>query len=443
MTTFAALYVPDELGDAVSGRAWLEAMLEAERALARAGALAGVVPGDAADAISAGCVADRYDWEALLREGRDVGNPAEPLVRALDGQLGEDVGRSVRLGATSQDVADTAAMLVARRSPGLVLADLLRVADATATLARAHRDTPMAGRTVLQQAVPTTFGLKAAGWLIATLDAARRLSDVRANGLPAQLGGAAGTLAALGERALDVSAHYAAELGLPEPTLPWHTNRVPVAELGSALALGCRVAAKVGLDLELLAQTEVGEVRVVSTGGGSSAMPQKQNPVDAMWARAAAELGRAHASVLIAAPAAEHERAGGGWQAEWDALSGALAATGGAAAALARALESLEVDAGRMRANLELTGGAIVSERLAHLLTERMGRTAARALLRDASARAKAGGTFAEALATADTGLGSAELEATLDPTTYLGSAGALVDRALARYASERERIFG
>ncbi len=439
MTTFAALYVPDELGDAVSGRAWLGAMLEAERALARAGELAGVVPADAAKAIAVACEVDRYDWATLLREGRAVGNPAEPLVRALVERVGEDAGRYVHLGATSQDVVDTAAMLVARRCLGLVLAELLRVADASAALARAHRDTPMAGRTMLQQAVPTTFGLKAAGWLVATLDAAGRLSDVRANGLAAQLGGAAGTLAALGDRALDVSAQFAAELELPEATLPWHSNRVRVADLGAALALCCGVASKVGLDLELLAQTEVGEVRFPGAGGGSSAMPQKQNPVDAMWARTAAALGHSNASVLIAAPAAEHERAGGGWQAEWDALSAGLAATGGAVAALARALETLEVDAARMRANLDLSGGAIVSERVALVLTERMGRTAARSLVREAAAE---GGAVAEALAAADTGLSAAELEAALDPTTYAGAAGALVDRALARHAAERERMF-
>ena len=444
MTTFAPLYVPDELGEAVSARAWLGAMLEAERALARAGALAGVVPEEAASVIAAACEVERYDWTTLLREGRDVGNPVEPLVRALVDTAGEEAGRYVHLGATSQDMVDTAAMLVARRCLGLVLSDLGRVADATAALAREHRDTPMAGRTMLQHAVPTTFGVKAAGWLVAALEAGTRLSDVRAHRLAAQLGGAAGTLAGLGDRALDVSAHFAAELGLSEATLPWHTNRVRIAELGSGLALVCMVASKVGLDLQLLAQTEVGEVRVTGDEGGSSAMPHKRNPVDAMWARAAAELGGAQASVLIAATPAEHERAGGPWQAEWDALSGALAATGGAVAALVRALGRLEVDTIRMRANLDLTNGGIVSERLALVLTERMGRTAARALVRDASTRPFGdGGGLAEALASVDTGLSQTELDAALDPATYLGSAGAFVDRALARFAAERETIFG
>jgi 3-carboxy-cis,cis-muconate cycloisomerase len=442
VTTFAPLYVPAALGDAVSGRAWLGAMLEAEGALARAGALVGAVPTEAATAIAGACDVDAFDWETLLREGRSVGNPAEPLVRALVERVGEKTGRFVHLGATSQDIVDSAAMLVARRGLGLVLPDLGRVADATASLARTHRDTPMAGRTMLQHAVPTTFGLKAAGWLVALLDAGTRLSRVRAEGLAAQLGGAAGTLAGLGDSALDVSAHYARELDLPEATVPWHTNRIRVAELGAALALVCGVASKLGLDLQLLAQTEVGEVRFAGHGGGSSAMPQKRNPVDAMWARAAGELGRGHASVLIAAPAGEHERAGGAWQAEWDAISGALAATGGAVAALARGLDGLEVDAARMHANLDMTGGGIVSERLALELTERMGRTAARELARDASARASSEGiTLAEALAQVDTGLSGAELDALLDPTTYLGASGALVDRALARYAAEREGL--
>jgi 3-carboxy-cis,cis-muconate cycloisomerase len=439
VTAFAPLLVPEPLAAAVSARAWLEAMLDAERALAAAGADAGVLPAEAAAAIGDACTADAYDWDMLLDEGRRAGTPVEPLVRALVARVGDDAGRYVHLGATSQDIVDTAAMLVARRSLDLVLRELDRVAGACASLARAHRDTPMAGRTMLQQAVPTTFGLKAAGWLVAVLDARGRLAHLRAHGLAAQLGGAAGTLSALGEHGLAVSSAYARELGLAEPTLPWHTNRVRIAELGAALTVVCGVVSKIGLDVQLLAQTEVGEVREAGDGGGSSAMPHKRNPVRAMWARAAAELGRAHASVLVAALVAEHERPGGAWQAEWDALSGALAATGGAAASLAQALDGLEVDAARMRANLDLTGGRIASERLALVLTEQRGRDEARALVREAALRAGDGGTLADALGDVETGLTAAEIAEALDPTTYLGSAGALVDRALARHAAERE----
>ncbi|HEY6075900.1 MAG TPA: lyase family protein, partial [Gaiella sp.] len=234
MTAFDALFVPDDLREAVSGRSWLEAMLEAERALATAGALAGIVPEGAAATIAEECSADAYDWDVLLLEWRRSGSPADALVRTLVRRAGEDAGRWVHLGATSQDIVDTAAMLVARQALGLVVDRLTLAADACAELARAHRDTPMAGRTLLQHAVPTTFGLKAAGWLVALADARGRLAELRET-LPAQLGGAAGTLSGLGEHGIEVSALFARELALAEPTLPWHSNRTPVVELGAAL----------------------------------------------------------------------------------------------------------------------------------------------------------------------------------------------------------------
>lgn len=440
MSPFASLLVPAELREAVSGRSWLVAMLDAERALANAGALAGVVPAHEASALAEACAVDGYDWERLLLEGRRVGNPAEPLVRALVARVGEETGRWVHLGATSQDVMDTAAMLVARRALGLVLDEISRVTDACATLARSHRDTLMAGRTLLQQAVPTTFGLKAAGWLVAVLDARARLTQLREEGLAAQLGGAVGTLAALGEHGAEIVGLFARELDLAEATLPWHTNRVRIAELGAALEIAAGVLAKISLDVLLLAQTEVAEVREGGEGGDSSAMPHKRNAVGAVSTRACAELARAHASVLTGALVQEHERAAGAWQAEWEALSGALAYAGGAAAALAGALAGLEVDEARMRANLDITGGRVMAERLALLLADRLGRTAARTLVRDASLRAdETGRSFAEELAGHDTGLTSTEIETALEPATYLGSAGALVDRALARYDAGRE----
>ncbi len=438
MSPFASLFVPDALREAVSGRAWLAAMLEAEAALVVAGAGAGVIPDAEAAAITAACSVDGYDWEQLLHEGRQVGNPAEPLVRALVARVGEDTARWVHLGATSQDIMDTAAMLVSRHALDLVLADLTRVAGGCAVLARAHRDTPMAGRTLLQQAVPTTFGLKASGWLVAVLDARARLAQLRHGGLAAQLGGAAGTLAALGEQGLEIAQRYALELGLAEPTVPWHTNRVRIAEIGAALDIAAGVCAKVGLDVLLLAQTEIAEVREGGEGGGSSAMPHKRNAVGATTARACAQLARGHASVLTGALAQEHERAAGAWQAEWESLSGVLAATGGAAAAIAGSLEGLELDEAQMHANLTLTGGLIATERLALLLTERLGRSAARALVRDASLRAAGSGrSLATEVSALETGLTEAEIEAALEPATYLGSAGALVDRALARFEAE------
>lgn len=341
---FDALFVPDELREAVSDRAWVQAMLDAELALAVAEARLGLIPEAAAAAVAAACRAELYDAVELARQGRSVGNPAEPLVRALRERAGEHVHH----GATSQDMVDTAAALVSRRALELVLADIDGLARACGRLAAEHRDTVMAARTLLQQATPTTFGLKAAGWLTAVLDARGALVDAE---LPAQLGGAAGTLAALGDRGLDVARVYAGELGLREPDLPWHTNRVPVARLGAALEVAAGVAAKIALDIVLLAQTEVAEVREAASGG-SSTMPHKRNPVGSVLARACAARAQPAAGVLTGSLVQEHERAAGAWQAEWGALSDALAFGGAAVAWLRVALEGLQVDRERMRANL-------------------------------------------------------------------------------------------
>ena len=387
MTIFAPIAVPAELREATSARAWLAAMLEAERALARAEARAGVIPAEAAAAIAECARPELFDLEQLAERGHVVGNPAEPLVHALRERVGGDAARYVHWGATSQDVLDTAAMLVARAALALVLADVERVAAACARLAREHRDTVMAARTMLQQAVPTTFGLKAAGWLAAVVEARRGLDDWTP---AAQLGGAAGTLASLGDRGPQVLGLYALELSLPEPPLPWHTNRVRVAQLGAALAVAAGVGAKIGIDVALLAQNEIGEV-APPPGGGSSTMPQKRNPVGAALALACARQVTADAAVLTAGLVQEHERATGAWHAEWDALSRALALTGGAARAIAELLEGLEVDAARMRANV-------------------------------------ASSTLAEAERFAP---------AATQPEDYLGSVGLFVDRALAFYEED------
>jgi 3-carboxy-cis,cis-muconate cycloisomerase len=374
LTTFGPLFVPDALRDAVSDRAWLEAMLIVERALATASGQ------PHAEAIARACTPDGLDVDELCAQGRAVGNPVEPLVRALRERVSGDAARSVHFGATSQDILDSAAMLVARDARVLVVAELDRAATACARLAEAHRDTQMSARTLLQQAVPTTFGLKAAGWLAAILGARDTLN---AAVLPAQLGGAAGTLAGFGDKGTEVVHLFAAELGLVEVELPWHTNRAPVARLAGALAGAAAACAKIGLDIVLLAQTEVGEV-AEGLGGGSSTMPHKHNPVKAVLARACARGVRAQVAVL-AAGEHEHERAAGAWHAEWGALSDALALTGGAAWAIAESLDSLQVDAERMLSNMSA-------------------------------------GLYAERDVLAP------------DDHAYLGSAGTFVDRALARY---------
>ena len=435
MTAFEPLFVPEQLLDAVSGRTWLGAMLETESALARAEAAVGIVPAEAAVAIAERCRAELYDFGELLEQGRSAGNPAEPLVRALRDAVGGDAARWVHRGATSQDIMDTASMLVARRALALILAELDRVAESLAQLAETHRSTPMAARSLLQQALPTTFGCKVAGWLVAVVEARHRLEEVQTERLAAQLGGAAGTLAVLGSEGTEVLRLFADELELAEPVVPWHTNRTRIAELGAALDVCAGVLAKIGLDLTLLAQTEVGEVRE-RDGGGSSTLPQKRNPVRAIFARACAQLVSGHASVLSRALVQEHERAAGAWHAEWAALSGALAYTGGAAAAIADAVAGLEIDTDRMRHNLELTGGQIMAERIAFMLDG--GST--HEVVREAALRAATSGrAFEEELRTDDrVGLSQEELAKALDPTTYLGSAEAFVDRALDAYGRTR-----
>jgi 3-carboxy-cis,cis-muconate cycloisomerase len=436
---FVPIFVPPHVRDTVSSRAWLQAMLDAERALALAEAAVGVVPADAAEAIAACCDASRFDVEQIAAEGRRVGNPAEPLVRALVDEAG-DAGRYVHWGATSQDVLDTAAMLVARDALEVLGEELGGVATACAELARAHRETPMAARTLLQQAVPTTFGLVAASWLDAVLEVRRLIGAIRSEGLAAQLGGAGGTLAALGADGAAVARAFAEKLDLPEAPLPWHANRVRVSELASALDVTAGALGKIALDVTLLSQTEVGEV-AERGGGGSSAMPQKRNPVGAVLTTSCARSAHAHASLLTAGLAQEHQRAVGGWQAEWLALSGALAFTGGAAASLREALEHLEVRPERMARNLQLTDGLVLSERVAYLLAPHIGRPEAQRLVGEAAARAEAAGrSLAAALADDETvteHLDAAELERAMDPAGYLGSAAELIGRALARYDGE------
>jgi 3-carboxy-cis,cis-muconate cycloisomerase len=346
LTSFAPIFVPVALRDAVSDASWFAAMLDAERALASAEASSGAIPSDAAVAIEECCEVGRFDLAALSAEGRAAGNPAEPLVRALREQAGE-AAPYVHFGATSQDVVDTAAMLVTRSAIALIGDELAGAATATAQLAADHRSTPLAARTLLQQAVPTTFGAKAAGWLVGLVDARAALLGVK---LHAQLGGAAGTLAPLGDRGLQVLGAFSRELGLAEPVVPWHTRRAQLAEIGGALQQVAAACDKIGLDVVLLSQTEIGEVSEAA-GGGSSTMPHKRNPVAAVLARACARLVHANAAVLTAGEH-EHERAAGAWQGEWTALSEALAHAGGAAAAARTALTGLEVHPDRMRANM-------------------------------------------------------------------------------------------
>jgi 3-carboxy-cis,cis-muconate cycloisomerase len=434
---FSAIFVPDAMRAAVGDRAWLQAMLDAERALAAAQAQTGLIPADAAEAIARACDADRFDPEAIGRDARAAGNPVPALVQALTSAVDGDAAGYVHWGATSQDVLDTAAMLVARQALDLILSDLDAVAAATAALADAHRETLMPGRTLMQQALPIPFGLKAARWLTAMLDARDALRAIRVGGLAAQLGGAAGTLASMGADGASVAAAFAAQLDLPEPGLPWHGDRARVARLGSALAVAAGALAKVALDVELMAQTEVGELAEPGGDGrgGSSTMPHKRNPVGSAIARACGLRVSAAAGLLLAALGQhEHERAAGAWHAEWGPLTDALAYTGGAAAAMRTVLEGLELRPERMRANLELTGGALMAEHAMMELAKHIGRGEAKRLVGAAVAGER---PLREELAqdpVVAEHMSQEAIDRALDPAAYLGSSATFIDRALERY---------
>jgi 3-carboxy-cis,cis-muconate cycloisomerase len=426
--------------DAVSDLAWLQAMLDFEAGLARAQARAGLITVEQAGAIGRACRAGDFDPVQLGRDAASTGTPAAALVRALTAAVGGDAAGQVHRGATSQDVIDTAAMLVTRRALVPLVDDLLGAADAAADVAARHRDTPMAGRTLLQQALPVTFGFEAAAWLSGLDDAIAGLDAARSR-LAVQLGGAAGTLASMGDAGPSVLAHLASELDLVEPVMPWHTVRTRVAGLAGALGAAAGAIGKAARDLTLLAQTEIAEVREGGPGrGGSTAMPHKRNPVAAVSASACAARAPGLVATLLSSMVQEHQRAAGAWHAEWRPLVELLVAVGSAAAWLRDALEHLEVDEPRMRANLDTTGGLLVAERVTGALAPALGRLPAHDLVSAACAEAAGDGRpLADVLET------SAEVRAhlepeqirdLLDPTTYLGSAGLFVDRVLAEHVA-------
>lgn len=434
---FGPIFASEAMLEAVSDAAWVQAMLDVEAAAARAEAAVGLIPESAAAAIAACCDAGRFDIGQLGREARASLSPVVPLVRALTAAAPAEAAGYVHWGLTSQDVLDTATMLIAARGLDLLLADLDGLARACAGLAERHRTTLMPGRTLLQQALPITFGLKAAGWLVATLEARQHLAALRAGRLAIQLGGAVGTLASLAPHGLAVARQLSRELGLLEPVLPWHAARGRVAELGAGLGLVAGAMGKIALDAALLAQTEVGEV-AEPAGSGSSTLPQKRNPARAATVDACVRGVQAQVGVLLGAMRQEHERAAGAWQAEWAAVSEALRLTGGAVARTRELVEGLEVFEERMRANVEVTRGLLLSESVMMALARRTGRSRAQDLVQAAAARAARNSRrlreelLAEPLIREH--MGPEEIDAALDPAAYLGAASELVDRALAAH---------
>ncbi|MFI9778676.1 3-carboxy-cis,cis-muconate cycloisomerase [Streptomyces sp. NPDC051956] len=440
---------------AVGDRAWLQAMLDAEAALARAQAGLGTLPVEAADAITAAARADRLDLRALALAARETANPVVGLVQALTAVVAADdpgAAEYVHRGSTSQDIFDTGAMLIADRALRIIRADLAAAADALAGLAARHRDTLAVSRTLSLHAVPTTFGLRAAGWRQLILDAEIRLGRVQREGLPVSLGGAAGTLAgyleyaAIGadgrrpepgaylDRLLDA---FAVETGLARPVLPWHALRTPMADLAAALAFTAGALGKIAVDVQSLARTEVGEVAEPGGAGrgGSSAMPHKRNPVLATMIRSAALQVPVISAGLTQCLVSEDERSAGAWHAEWQLLRECLRLTGGAAHTVRELAAGIEVRPERMRHNLDLTGSQVVSERIAAVLAPLLGKAAAKKLLTEAASTAERTGRHLsevlEGLSGLPDGITPAALAALCDPAGYTGAATALVDRAL------------
>jgi 3-carboxy-cis,cis-muconate cycloisomerase len=426
-----------------SGSAWLQAMLDFESALASAQAKTGIIPSAAAAEIARHCRAELFDVGSIADRAVSSATPVIALVRDLTALLDADARPHVHRGATSQDVIDTAAMLVARDVLGPVIADLRAAADECARLAEQHRDTLMIARSLLQQALPTTFGCRCAGWLTSLDEATAGLDRIRGKRLAVQLGGPAGTLASLGLDGIRVVELLAAELELAEPVVPWHTNRTRVAELAGALGVVAGVVGKIALDVELHAQTEVGEL-AEGKAGGSSAMPHKQNPVSAVLITAATRRVPGLVATLLSAMPQEYERAAGAWQSEWEPLTELLRLVAAAAEHTRQLLAGLRVHPEKMAANLDLTRGLVMAESAAGQLLNALGRTEAQDLVSRLCRRAVQEGTTLRAELLADPQvravLSEAEVVAATEPADYLGAAPAFIDRALAAHAELENR---
>ncbi|MSO54758.1 MAG: 3-carboxy-cis,cis-muconate cycloisomerase [Rhodospirillales bacterium] len=425
---------------AFSDPARLQRMLDFEAALARAEATVELIPQAAATAIAAQCRAELFDLGALATAAVQAGNPAIPMVKALTALVARTdpaAARFVHWGATSQDAMDTGLVLQLRRFLDVFATDLDRLATILAALATKHKTTPMVGRTWLQHAVPVTFGLKAAGWLDAVTRHRARLAEIRPRALVLQLGGAAGTLAALGGRGLDVAAALSRELDLPLPAMPWHSHRDRIAEIGTFLGLVVGTLGKIARDLSLLMQTDVAEA-FEPTGegrGGSSTMPHKRNPVASAVVLAAAVRAPGMVATLLSAMVQDHERGLGGWHAEWETLPELAVLAAGALRHTTDAMAGLEVDSDQMRRNLDTTHGLIFAEAVAMALAPAIGRSEAHALLERACRRAADTKRHLKAVLADDAAvtkhLKAGDLDRLFDPANAIGEAQALVDRVL------------
>lgn len=420
--------------------AYVQHMLNFESALARAQAVTGTIPAAAAKAIGEQCVAKNFDVATLGESVTKGGNLAIPLVKMLTAHVAKsdtEAAKFVHWGATSQDVIDTATMLQLRAGIDALLADADRAVAGFAKFAKQHRNTATVARTLLQQALPMPFGLKLAEYAAALHRSRLRLKRLKRETLALQFGGAGGTLASLGANGIKIAEHLAKELSLPLPDAPWHTHRDRIAECASVFAILAGTCGKIARDVSLLMQTEIGEVcEPAGEGrGGSSALPHKRNPVAAAAALAAATMAPNLAATIFASQIQEHERSAGLWHAEWPTLPTLMLVTSGALAAIVDIAEGLEVDAGRMRANLESTHGLVMAEAVSMALAEKIGKGEAHKAVEAASRKSIETKQHLRDVLAKDADvtkhIAPDKLRALFEPMSYQGASQELIDRLL------------
>ena len=442
MTLFHKMFRCAAIEQIFADRESLQTLLNFEAALARAEAKAGVIPEPDARAIAAACRAEQFNVEEIAAHAALSGNVAIPLIKKLTELVAasnKDAARFVHWGATSQDAIDTALVLQLRRALEVMDQDLTRMAGSLADLAEKHRATPAVARTWMQQALPTTFGFIVAGWLDAVLRHRSRLAELRVHNLVLQFGGAVGTFAALSGRGPQVAKALAEELQLSLPAIPWHTHRDRLAEAAAALGLCVGTLGKIARDISLHAQTEIGELAepAVEGRGGSSSMPHKRNPVTCAAVLATATRVPGLVSTMLTAMVQEQQRALGGWQAEWETLPEIARLGGGALHHLANMLPGLQVDAGRMRENLDATRGLIFAEAVSMALGDRLGKMPAHMLVEGACKKALAEKRHLKEVLLQEPGLRGyltpADLESLFDVRNYLGNAEEFIRGVLAQ----------
>ena len=421
-----------------SDRNRTEKYIDVERALAAVQGRLGVIPKEAADEIVRNCDIGKIDMDKLRQQTERTGYPILGLVSQLNALCRDKLGEYCHWGATTQDIIDTATALQIREGLALIEADLDAIAEALADLARKYRDTPVVGRSYLQQAIPVTFGYKMATILAAIERHRERLTQLKARVLVGEFGGACGTLASLETKAMETQAGLMVELGLGQPVIAWHTARDNIAEVGCFIGLVGGTLGKIALDVTLMMQTEVAEVfePFAQGRGSSSTMPQKRNPISSCYVHAAVSVCRQHAAALMDAMIADHERSAGPWQIEWIVLPETFCLIAGALTQTRHVLEGLEVDAAKMRSNIDITNGLVMSEAVMMGLGRHIGREYAHDLVYEICREAiKQDRPLLELLAAnpeITRHLDRAALAKLCDPANYLGQAGVMVDRVLA-----------